>query len=172
MGQMMPSEPSNILFWTYQDMMEWMSRTSEHWFKEMACADVDFGLEVGQMWLMILVQAPTPALTQHNTHGPDDAFRTIKHPLLDISGHDGMDEQDRLYFHASDSTKPNSLLQCSMLLFAFTGFYYLGVSHIILNVEFCFSSFLFGYSSWSKCVRSLRVSCLYCGVTSWPLFLI
>jgi hypothetical protein len=27
MGQMMPSEPSNILFWTYQDMMEWMSRT-------------------------------------------------------------------------------------------------------------------------------------------------
>jgi hypothetical protein len=27
MGQMMPSEPSNILFRTYQDMMEWMSRT-------------------------------------------------------------------------------------------------------------------------------------------------
>jgi hypothetical protein len=45
------------------------------------------------MWL-ILVQAPTPAPTQHHPHGPDDAFGTIKHPLLDISGHDGMDEQD------------------------------------------------------------------------------
>jgi hypothetical protein len=60
----------------------------------MACADGDFGLEVVQMWLMILVQAPTPTMTQHNPHGPDDAFGTIKHPLLDISGHDGMDEQD------------------------------------------------------------------------------
>jgi hypothetical protein len=59
----------------------------------MACAEGDFGLEVGQMWL-ILVQAPTPAPTQHHPHGPDDAFGTIKHPLLDISGHDGMDEQD------------------------------------------------------------------------------
>ncbi len=59
----------------------------------MACAEGDFGLEVGQMWL-ILVQAPTPTQTQHHPHGPDDAFRTIKHPLLDISGHDGMDEQD------------------------------------------------------------------------------
>jgi hypothetical protein len=45
------------------------------------------------MWL-ILVQAPTPAPTQHHPHGPDDAFGTIKHPHLDISGHDGMDEQD------------------------------------------------------------------------------
>jgi hypothetical protein len=46
------------------------------------------------MWL-ILVQAPTLTRTQHHPHGPDDAFRTIKHPLLvDISGHDGMDEQD------------------------------------------------------------------------------
>jgi hypothetical protein len=27
MGQMMPSEPSNIIILTYQDMMEWMSRT-------------------------------------------------------------------------------------------------------------------------------------------------
>jgi hypothetical protein len=49
--------------------------------------------EVGQMWL-ILVQAPTPTQIQHHPHGPDDAFRTIKHPLLDISGHDGIDEQN------------------------------------------------------------------------------
>jgi hypothetical protein len=59
----------------------------------MACADGDFGLEVISKWL-ILVQAPTPTQTQHHPHGPDDAFRTIKHPLLDISGHDGIDEQD------------------------------------------------------------------------------
>jgi hypothetical protein len=26
MGQMTLSEPSNIIIWTYQDMMEWMSR--------------------------------------------------------------------------------------------------------------------------------------------------
>jgi hypothetical protein len=44
--------------------------------------------------LLILVQAPTPTPIQHHPHGPDDAFRTIKHPLLDISGHDGMDKQD------------------------------------------------------------------------------
>jgi hypothetical protein len=43
---------------------------------------------------MILVQAPIPAPTQNHPHGPDDAFRTIKHHHLDISGHDGMDEQD------------------------------------------------------------------------------
>jgi hypothetical protein len=43
---------------------------------------------------LILFQAPTPTQTQHHPHGPDDAFRTIKHPLLDISGYDGMDEQD------------------------------------------------------------------------------
>jgi hypothetical protein len=60
----------------------------------MACADGDFGMMVvRQMWL-ILVQAPTPTQTHHDTPEPDDAFRTIKHPLLDISGHDGMDRQD------------------------------------------------------------------------------
>jgi hypothetical protein len=26
MGQMILSEPSNIIIWTYQDMMEWTSR--------------------------------------------------------------------------------------------------------------------------------------------------
>jgi hypothetical protein len=45
------------------------------------------------MWL-ILFQAPTPTRTQHHPHGPDDAFRTIKHLLLDIPGHDGMDEHN------------------------------------------------------------------------------
>jgi hypothetical protein len=45
------------------------------------------------MWL-ILGQAPTPTQTQHHPHGPDDAFRTIKKPLFNILGHDGMDEQD------------------------------------------------------------------------------
>jgi hypothetical protein len=58
-----------------------------------ACDDGDFDLEVRQMW-MNLVQAPTPTRTQHHPHGPDDAFRTIKHPHLELSGHDGIDEQD------------------------------------------------------------------------------
>jgi hypothetical protein len=48
MGQMILSEPSNIIIWTYQDMMEWMSRILDG---EMAAADEDFGSEVGQMWL-------------------------------------------------------------------------------------------------------------------------
>jgi hypothetical protein len=48
MGQMILSEPSNIIIWTYQDMMEWMSRTLDG---EMAGVDEDFGLEAGQMWL-------------------------------------------------------------------------------------------------------------------------
>jgi hypothetical protein len=32
--------------------------------------------------------------TQHDPHGPDDPFRTINYHHVDISGHDGMDEQD------------------------------------------------------------------------------
>jgi hypothetical protein len=43
MGQMILSEPSIILIWTYQDMMEWMSGML---VGEMAGADEDFGLEV------------------------------------------------------------------------------------------------------------------------------
>jgi hypothetical protein len=39
---------SIIIIWTYQDMMEWMSRILDG---EMAGADKDFGAEVGQMWL-------------------------------------------------------------------------------------------------------------------------
>jgi hypothetical protein len=92
MDQMILTEPSIIIIWTYQDMMEWMSRILVGGM--MAGADEDFGLEVGQMWL-IFHQAPTndpPA--QHDPHGPDDPFRTINYHHMDISGHDGMDEQD------------------------------------------------------------------------------
>jgi hypothetical protein len=72
-------------------MMEWMSRIL---VGEMAGANEDFGSVVGQMWL-IFVQAPTPSNpTQHDPHGPDDPFRTVNYHLLDISGHDGIDEQD------------------------------------------------------------------------------
>jgi hypothetical protein len=44
MDQMILLEPSIIIIWTYQDMMEWMSRMLD---REMAGADGDFGLEVG-----------------------------------------------------------------------------------------------------------------------------
>jgi hypothetical protein len=37
---MILSEPSNIIIWTYQDMMEWMSRILDG---EMASANEDFG---------------------------------------------------------------------------------------------------------------------------------
>jgi hypothetical protein len=94
MDQMILSEPSIIIVWTYQDMMEWMSRML---VGEMAGADEDFGLEVGQMWLLIFCSSQrtlNPNPTHHNPHGPDDPFRTIHYHHLDISGHDGMDEQD------------------------------------------------------------------------------
>jgi hypothetical protein len=45
MNQMILSEPSIIIIWTYQDMMEWMSRIL---VGETASADEDFGSEVGQ----------------------------------------------------------------------------------------------------------------------------
>jgi hypothetical protein len=54
MGQMILSEPSIIITWTYQDMMERMSRILDG---EMAGADEDFGAEVGQMWV-IFGQSP------------------------------------------------------------------------------------------------------------------
>jgi hypothetical protein len=60
----------------------------------MAGADGDFGSEVGQMWLIFDGQATTTNQTQHDPHEPDDPFRTINYHHLDISGHDGMDEQD------------------------------------------------------------------------------
>jgi hypothetical protein len=40
MDQMILSKPSIIIIWTYQDMMEWMSRML---VGEMAGADEDFG---------------------------------------------------------------------------------------------------------------------------------
>jgi hypothetical protein len=49
MDQMILSEPSIIIIWTYQDMMEWMSRIL---VGEMAGADDDFGSEVGEMPLI------------------------------------------------------------------------------------------------------------------------
>jgi hypothetical protein len=48
MGQMILSEPSIIIVWMYQDMMEWMSRILDG---EMAGADEYIGSKVGQMWL-------------------------------------------------------------------------------------------------------------------------
>jgi hypothetical protein len=45
MDQIILSEPSIIIIWTYQDMMGWMSRKL---VGEMAGADEDFGFEVGQ----------------------------------------------------------------------------------------------------------------------------
>jgi hypothetical protein len=90
MDQMILSEASIIIMWTYQDMIEWMSRIL---VGEMAGADEDFGLEVVQMRLHfsnITQHYPT----QQNPHGPDDPFRSINYHHLDISGHDGMDEQD------------------------------------------------------------------------------
>jgi hypothetical protein len=84
---MILSEPSNIIIQTNQDMMELMSRIFDG---EMASADEDFGSDVGQMFLNF-VPSPNHKSTQHESHGPDDPIRTIN---LDISGHDGMDEQD------------------------------------------------------------------------------
>jgi hypothetical protein len=42
---MILSEPSIIIIWTYQDMMEWMSRILD---EEMAGADEDFGSKLGK----------------------------------------------------------------------------------------------------------------------------
>jgi hypothetical protein len=62
---------------------------------ELAGADEDFGLEVRQLLTAdCCYNNPTPSPTQHDPHGPDDPFRTINYLHLDISGHDGMDEQD------------------------------------------------------------------------------
>jgi hypothetical protein len=56
MDQMILSEPSIIIIWTNQDMMEWMSRIL---VGEMATADEDFGLEVGQMRLILVFKPET-----------------------------------------------------------------------------------------------------------------
>ena len=59
----------------------------------MAGADENFGAEVGQMQLNF-GQSPNHKSNSDDPHGPDDPFRTINYHHLDISGHDGMDEQD------------------------------------------------------------------------------
>jgi hypothetical protein len=62
--------------------MEWMSRTL---VGEMAGADEDFGVYVGETWLSFS-HFPTHSQSQHDPHGPDDPFRTINNHHLDISG--------------------------------------------------------------------------------------
>ena len=52
-GYTILSEPSIIILWTYQDMMEWMSRIL---VGEMAGADEDFGSEIEQMPLWFLIK--------------------------------------------------------------------------------------------------------------------
>jgi hypothetical protein len=56
MDHMILSEASIIIIWTYQDMMEWMSRIL---VGEMAGADEDFGSKVGQRKQLIFA-------TSHN----------------------------------------------------------------------------------------------------------
>jgi hypothetical protein len=87
MDQMILSEPSIIFIWTYQGMMEWMSRML---IGEMAGDDEDFQANEADC----CSQPYPPSPTQHDPHGPDDPFRTINYLHLDISGHDAMDEQD------------------------------------------------------------------------------
>jgi hypothetical protein len=45
------------------------------------------------MWVF-LFKPTNPNPTHHDPHGPDDPFRTIDYHHLNISRHDGMDEQD------------------------------------------------------------------------------
>jgi hypothetical protein len=90
MDQMIIPEPSIIIIWTYQDMMEWISRIL---VGEMAGADEGFGSEFGQMRLTFTDRL-TANPTQQNPDRPNDHSRTINYQHLDISGHDGMDEQD------------------------------------------------------------------------------
>jgi hypothetical protein len=89
MDQMILSEPPTILIWTYQDMMEWMSRIL---VGEMAGADEDLGSEVRQMWMMISFVSQNP----HQLSMIHMVQMILSEPptYLDISGHDGMDEQD------------------------------------------------------------------------------
>jgi hypothetical protein len=54
MGQMILLKPSIIIIWTYQDMMEWMSRILDG---EMAsAADEDFG----SSWAKVVEFCPKP----------------------------------------------------------------------------------------------------------------
>jgi hypothetical protein len=66
MGQMILSEPSIIIIWTYQDMMEWMSRIL---VGEMAGADEDFGMGYGQNWLIFVQMTDDPHRPEMNISG-------------------------------------------------------------------------------------------------------
>jgi hypothetical protein len=57
MDQMILSEPSIIIIWTYQDMMEWMSRIL---VGEMAGADEDFGSNRVGQWANVADFCPSP----------------------------------------------------------------------------------------------------------------
>jgi hypothetical protein len=94
MDQMMIlSEPSIIILWTYQDMMEWMSRIL---FGGMAGEDFGFWLRIS--WSNVadlLSSSHSPSISTLSTWTiDDDPFRTINYHPLDISGHDGLGEQD------------------------------------------------------------------------------
>jgi hypothetical protein len=52
-----------------------------------------WNLEDGQLGLYFF-QAPTTNSTRHVPYGPDDPSKMIISHHLDISGHDGLDEQD------------------------------------------------------------------------------
>jgi hypothetical protein len=43
---------------------------------------------------LIFASVPSTDPTRHDPHGPDDPLRTINYHHVDISGHDGIDEQD------------------------------------------------------------------------------
>jgi hypothetical protein len=91
MDQMILSEPSIIFIWTYQEMMEWMSRIL---VGEMAGLDEDYLAGSWAMWLISLTLTSQLNQDHHDQRGPDDPFRTINYLHLDISGHDEMDEHD------------------------------------------------------------------------------
>jgi hypothetical protein len=95
LDQIILSEPSIVIIWTYMDMMEWMSRML---VGEKASAHVDFGLG---SWANVMAdfllkhKHTNPNPTQHDPHGPDDSFRTISNcHHLDISRHDEMNEKN------------------------------------------------------------------------------
>jgi hypothetical protein len=61
MGNMVLSEPSNIIIWTYQDMMKLMSKIFDG--DEMAGADEDFG---SGSWANVAEFCPKPKPQIHS----------------------------------------------------------------------------------------------------------
>jgi hypothetical protein len=92
MDQMILSEPSIIIIWTYQDRMEWMNRTL---VAEMAGADEDFGVDVEKKKRSILFIS-LPVLEVSMIHMDQ---MILSEPSIIIiwtyqERMDGMDEQD------------------------------------------------------------------------------